>query len=464
VLVTTVAAFATFIFGVIQFGWGFEQMAGVFLGLGLVAGVIGGLGIEGTCAAFVEGFGSMSYAVLMIGVARGVFVVLDQGHIVDTIINFLVMPLAKLPVTLFAMGITIVQSILTLPVPSSSGRVTLTMPILVPLSDLLGLSRQVTVTAVAFGPACIGNFLPTDGALMAILALAGVPFSRWLRFCIPAVRHPLRARPGRGGARRHAQSAVAAAAAKRHSALMDLINRVVIITGGKRIGRVVAQQLADRGADLVLSYRGSKSEAEATVADVQARPPGHCRGGRRVEGADCAALVAAADTAFGRVDALVNMASVYGSKPFDELTEADFDRDLAINLKSAFLCSQSAIPVMKRSGGGRIVNFADWLARSGRPSYHGFTSYYVAKAAIIALTEALALELASHQILVNAIAPGPILAPPDMDPAEVAAVAKATPVGRWGGELEIAKAVIALIETDFITGETLRVDGGRHVA
>jgi NAD(P)-dependent dehydrogenase (short-subunit alcohol dehydrogenase family) len=164
------------------------------------------------------------------------------------------------------------------------------------------------------------------------------------------------------------------------------------------------------------------------------------------------------------VDALVNMASVYGSKPFDELTEADFDRDLAINLKSAFLCAKAAIPVMKRTGGGRIVNFSDWLARSGRPAYHGFTSYYVAKAGIIALTEALALELAADQILVNAIAPGPILAPPGMDPAEVAAVAKATPVGRWGGELEIAKAVIALIETDFITGETLRVDGGRHVA
>jgi NAD(P)-dependent dehydrogenase (short-subunit alcohol dehydrogenase family) len=246
---------------------------------------------------------------------------------------------------------------------------------------------------------------------------------------------------------------------------MDLNNRVVIITGGKRIGRIVAQQLAERGADLVLSYRGSKSEAEATVADVQARRRRAIAVAADVsKAADCAALVAAADTAFGRVDALVNMASVYGSKPFDELTEADFDRDLAINLKSAFLCSQSAIPVMKRTGGGRIVNFADWLARSGRPTYLGFTSYYVAKAGVIALTEALALELASHQILVNAIAPGPILAPPDMDPEEAAAVARATPVGRWGGELEIAKAVLAFIETDFITGETLRVDGGRHVA
>jgi len=246
---------------------------------------------------------------------------------------------------------------------------------------------------------------------------------------------------------------------------MELRDRVVIITGGKRIGRIVAQRLADRGADLVLSYRGSKAEADATVTDVEAR-------GRRAiavaadvsKAADCAALVAAAVTAFGRVDALVNMASVYGSKPLDQLTEADFDRDLAINLKSAFLCGQAAIPVMRRTGGGRIVNFADWLARSGRPAYPGFTSYYVAKAGVIALTESLALELARDQILVNAIAPGPILAPPDMDPEEVAAVANATPVGRWGGEGQIATAVVALLETDFITGETVRVDGGRHLA
>ena len=185
VLVTTVAAFAILIGGVIQFGWDFEHMGGVFLGLALAAGLVGGLGVEGTCKAFAEGFASMSYAALMIAVARGVFVVLNEGHIVDTIINFLVTPLARLPVTLFAMGISVVQSLLTLPVPSSSGRVTLTMPILVPLSDLLGLSRQVTVTATQFGPGVIGNFLPTDGALMAVLALAGVSFNRWLRFCLP---------------------------------------------------------------------------------------------------------------------------------------------------------------------------------------------------------------------------------------------------------------------------------------
>src|SRR5215208_1680804 len=109
---------------------------------------------------------------------------------------------------------------------------------------------------------------------------------------------------------------------------MNLENRVVIITGGKRIGRVVAQQLADRSADIVLSYRGSKTEADQTVGDVQSR-------GRRAiavaadvsRSSDCAALIASARSAFGRVDALVNMASVYGSTPFHELTEAAWDRD-----------------------------------------------------------------------------------------------------------------------------------------
>jgi NAD(P)-dependent dehydrogenase (short-subunit alcohol dehydrogenase family) len=109
------------------------------------------------------------------------------------------------------------------------------------------------------------------------------------------------------------------------------------------------------------------------------------------------------------------------------------------------------------------VSFSDWTARSGRPRYTGYIPYYVAKASVIALTEALALELAADNILVNAIAPGPILAPLDTTDEELGAVERATPLGRWGGEVEIAKALIALLESDFITGETLRVDGGRHV-
>ena len=245
---------------------------------------------------------------------------------------------------------------------------------------------------------------------------------------------------------------------------MTLTDAVAIITGGKRIGRVVAQELARRGADVVLSYRGSKAEAEATARDVEAA-------GRRAslvqadvaEPAACRAIVDQAVAAFGKVDILINMASIYRETPFDTITTEDWDADLDVNLRSAFLCAHAAVPHMRRRGGGRIVNFADWLASSGRPHYRGFTPYYVAKAGVVALTEALALETAKDGILVNAIAPGPIVPPPDMSEAEIAAVAKATPLGRWGGEIEIARAVIFLCETEFVTGETIRVDGGRHV-
>jgi len=245
---------------------------------------------------------------------------------------------------------------------------------------------------------------------------------------------------------------------------MHLTNGVAIITGGKRIGRVVASELAARGMDLVLSYRGSKDEALATVADVEAR-------GRKAttivadvaKAADCEAIVAHAAQTFGRVDVLINMASIYMPVAFDALTDLDWQRNLDINLKAAFLCAKAAVPHMRRQGGGRIINFADWLAASGRPQYTGFVPYYVAKAGVIALTEALALELAPDHILVNAIAPGPIVAPPDLTEEERQTVAQRTPLGRWGGELEIAKAVLTFIESEFITGETLRVDGGRHV-
>ncbi len=245
---------------------------------------------------------------------------------------------------------------------------------------------------------------------------------------------------------------------------MELTGKVAIITGGKRIGRVVAQVLATRGMDLVLSYRGSKQEADDTVADVVAA-------GRRAttvvadvgKPEDCRAIIAHAMTTFGRIDVLVNMASIYRSTPLEAITVEYWDTDIDVNLRSAFLCAHAAMPHMRAGGGGRIVNFADWLARSGRPHYKGFTSYYVAKAGVIALTESLALEGAHDNILVNAIAPGPIVPPPDMSQDEIDEVARATPVGHWGGEAEIAKAVVLLCETDFITGETIRVDGGRHL-
>jgi NAD(P)-dependent dehydrogenase (short-subunit alcohol dehydrogenase family) len=245
---------------------------------------------------------------------------------------------------------------------------------------------------------------------------------------------------------------------------MDLGGKVAVITGGKRIGRIVAQELATRGMNLVLSYRGSRDEAEHTAADVEAAGRrAAIVGGDVSRPDDCRTIVEHALATFGRLDVLVNMASIYRSTPLQDISVDYWTTDLDVNLRSAFLCAHAAIPYMREGGGGRIVNFADWLVRSGRPRYTGFTPYYVAKAGVVALTESLALEVARDNILVNAIAPGPIVPPPDMSQDEIDEVAKATPVGHWGGETEIAKTVLVLCQTDFITGETIRVDGGRHL-
>lgn len=245
---------------------------------------------------------------------------------------------------------------------------------------------------------------------------------------------------------------------------MDLAGRAALITGGKRIGAAVARALAARGVDIALAYNRSREEADAVAADVRSA-------GRRAaviqadlrQGSSCAALVATAVGELGRLDVLINMASVYAAVPFDATDEAAWDAVVDVDLKAAFLCAREAVPHMRQQGGGRIVNFTDWIAASGRPRYTGFLPYYVAKRGVIGLTEALALELAPERILVNAIAPGPILAPPGTSDTEFEAVEKATPLGKWGGGDEIARAVIFLLETDFTTGETVRVDGGRHV-
>src|SRR5918993_533835 len=198
---------------------------------------------------------------------------------------------------------------------------------------------------------------------------------------------------------------------------MERSGRAALITGGKRIGAAVARAFAAAGMDVALSYNTSRAEADAAAADI-------VFAGRR-------AYVARAN--------------------------------LATPEECRALVEGAAVPHMRRAGGGRIINFADWVAASGRPRYQGYLPYYVAKAGTIALTEALALELAADNILVNAIAPGPIMAPPDTSEEERRAVEAATPLGRWGGPDAIVRAAIFLLETDFVTGETIRVDGGRHV-
>lgn len=243
-----------------------------------------------------------------------------------------------------------------------------------------------------------------------------------------------------------------------------LSGRAALITGAKRIGAAVARELAARGMDVALSYNRSRAEAERAAAGIREQGRrSHIAPANLSNPDECRALVDGTAAAFGRLDVLINMASVYSAVPFDETDERVWDMVLDVDLRASFLCARAAVPHMRAAGGGHIVNFADWVAASRRPCYPGYLAYYVAKAGVIALTEALALELAGDRILVNAIAPGPIVPPPGTSDDEHRAVEAATPLGRWGGEDAIVRAVVFLLETDFVTGETIRVDGGRHV-
>jgi len=159
----------------------------VFFIMGVVAGLLGGLRVNGTADAFAEGLRSMALAALLIGFARGIYVVMEEGRIVDTIVHSLFTPIAELPVTVSAIAMMASHTLIHVPVPSTSGHAVLTLPLLVPLSDLIGLSRQVTVLAYQYGAGICELITPTNGALMAMLAATGVQFDQWIRFAAPAL-------------------------------------------------------------------------------------------------------------------------------------------------------------------------------------------------------------------------------------------------------------------------------------
>lgn len=179
------ATFATMVVGMQRWGWDFNEMSAAFFIMGVIVGIIARMGVGGTAEAYAKGFREMAYAALLIGFARAISTVLEDGLVIDTIVNGMFAPLADLPRLASALGMVVGQALLHVPVPSVSGQAVLTMPILVPLADLLGLSRQVVVLAYQYGAGLCDLVTPTNGALMAILAAAGVRYEEWMKFTVP---------------------------------------------------------------------------------------------------------------------------------------------------------------------------------------------------------------------------------------------------------------------------------------
>ena len=242
---------------------------------------------------------------------------------------------------------------------------------------------------------------------------------------------------------------------------MELEGKVALVTGAaKRLGRSLALALAERGAELAVHYHASEREAHELLAQLKRA------GGKPVavpgdisRAADVERIVEAAMQAFGRIEILVNSAAIFYRTPFATLTEADWDRVLGVNLKGPFLLCRRVGEIMLRQGRGKILNLADI---GGMKVWAEYLPYSVSKAGLIALTQGLAKALAPA-VQVNAIAPGTVLLPEDTPPDERDRAIRRIPLARLGSPEDIVRAALYLLESDFVTGEVLSVDGGQRL-
>ena len=236
----------------------------------------------------------------------------------------------------------------------------------------------------------------------------------------------------------------------------DLNGRVALVTGASRgIGAAIAALLAEAGAAVAVNYRERAKEADAVAADIISK------GGRAVasaadvsQAAAVAKMVAHVTSALGPIDILVNNAGVAIVRGIDDLTEADFDRTIAVNLKSAFLCTQAVLPSMRARQWGRIVNISSGAARGGGAiGVH----YNASKAGMEGLTRGYAARLVKEGITVNAVAPS--LIETDMMRGR-SDLAQRIPLGRMGRSDEVAQAVLMVLGNDYMTGQTIMLNGG----
>lgn len=185
VLALVLVTLAAMVWGISARGWYLVELGALFLALALVAGVVGGLGADGTAKRFGEGAAELAVTAILIGFARSIALILEDGQVLHTIVNGLAGPLGLLGAELAAVGMLLVQTLLNLFIPSGSGQAFVTMPIMAPLADLLGIGRQVAVLAYQFGDGFSNMIVPTNIVLMSILGIAGVPYDRWFRFAWP---------------------------------------------------------------------------------------------------------------------------------------------------------------------------------------------------------------------------------------------------------------------------------------
>jgi 3-oxoacyl-[acyl-carrier protein] reductase len=243
------------------------------------------------------------------------------------------------------------------------------------------------------------------------------------------------------------------------SVVPDLTNRVALVTGGSRgIGRAIALALADAGANVAVNYREAADNAHAVADAARAA-------GRRAiaiaadvsDGTAVAHMVNQIVTDLGPVDLLINNAGIALIRTVDELTEADFDRTITVNLKSAFLCTQAVLPHMRAQRWGRIVNISSGAARgAGGIGVH----YNASKAGMEGLTRGYAARLVTEGVTVNAVAPS--LIDTDMMSARRDDYAKRIPLGRMGTPDEVAQATLLVLANPYMTGQTVQLNGGTH--
>jgi len=240
------------------------------------------------------------------------------------------------------------------------------------------------------------------------------------------------------------------------AAKADLGAHVALVTGASRgIGAAVALALAEAGAAVAVNYRERADDAEAVVARIKAH------GGRAIavaadvsQAAAVAGMVEQVAASLGPVDILVNNAGVAIVRGVDDLTEDDFDRTIAVNLKSAFLCTQAVVPAMRARRWGRIVNISSGAARgAGAIGVH----YNASKAGMEGLTRGYAARLVKEGITVNSVAPS--LIETDMMRGRTD-LARNIPLGRMGQPAEVAHAVTMVLGNDYMTGQTIVLNGG----